>query len=725
MRRFFCLFLCLTCLLACLAMPETSAAEDGMRPIIRIGCILPQPTTPDIFANRQYYTIFIDELTKYTGWDYRPVYLSSEEAFPMLESGKIDLLMPTERNENRLSRISYTNSQFGLDVIGLFTRPDDNTFNPNDLSTLQGASIGLLENRQANNALEAFQKDNNLTLDCHYYLTTESMMAALASHEIDLVLDTATNVRHNAHYLLSLDTCPVHIAALATSQERLRAIDDAAIILLNENSLFHSHQYDFLHSQLESETTHFTPEETKAIREMAPLKIVLFGEHRPYIHYDKESQEMTGIYLDILAALEKDSGIPFQTVYTHSYDEAQEMLRDGRADLMLDIYTNARETRDFTFTAPLYVEKFSFVAPNRPDWQDISHLVIPTMYPSFRHFVEKMLPKTQIIVQPTTITALNTLVKEKADAAIIDNLQLQMERPLIPYPELSVVPTASLKIPMSLAIAPHHSRDLQGLLDKAILRLHPQKVEQIILHHTMNETPQLTFSHILHYYPLQCGLAFGMILLLLALLTFFYHHNRQIKQEQRKLEDRNLVLLDAIESIQIANDDRDSYKQMAETDPLTGLLNKDGIQREAKTLFLVPPGKGRCHALVITDLDHFKEANDIGGHQYGDTVLKEYATILRSILREEDKAGRFGGDEFIVLLRNVRPDDVAHIAERINKATREIPHSEDLPGVSASIGIALFPEHGEDYDTLFRAADHALYCVKKDGRDGYSIAQRI
>ena len=138
-----------------------------------------------------------------------------------------------------------------------------------------------------------------------------------------------------------------------------------------------------------------------------------------------------------------------------------------------------------------------------------------------------------------------------------------------------------------------------------------------------------------------------------------------------------------------------------------------------------PPRKGRCHALVITDLDHFKEANDIGGHQYGDTVLKEYAAILKSILREEDRAGRFGGDEFIVLLRNVRPNDVAHIAERINKATREIPHNKDLPEVSASIDIALFPEHGEDYDTLFRAADHALYCVKKDGRDGYSTAQRI
>lgn len=725
MRRFSRLFLCLTCLLACLAMSGTSAAEDSMRPALRIGCILPSSTTPDIFASRRYYTIFIDELTKYTGWDYRPIYLSSEEAFPMLESGEIDLLMPAEKNENRLPRISYTNSQFGLDIIGLFTRPGDSRFNANDLGTLQGVSIGLIENRQANNALDAFQQTNNLALDRHYYPTTESMMAALASHEIDLVLDTATNIRHNAHYLLSLDTCPVHIAALATSQERLRAIDDAAIIMLDENSLFHSHQYDFLHSQLESETTHFTPEETKAIREMAPLKIVLFGEHIPYIHYDKESKEMTGIYLDILAALEKDSGIPFQPVYTYSYDEAQQMLRDGRADLMLDIYTNARETRDFTFTAPLYIEKFSFVAPNRPDWQDISQLVIPTMYPSFRHFVEKMLPQAQIIAQPTAITALNALVKENADAAIIDNLHLQMERPLIPYPELSVVPTASLKIPISLAIAPHHSRDLQGLLDKAILRLHPQQVEQIILHHTMNETPRFTFSHILHYYPLQCGIGFGMILLLLALLTFFYHHNKQIKREQRKLEDRNIVLLDAIESIQIANDDRDNYKQMAETDPLTGLLNKDGIQQEAKLLFLEPPSKGRCHALVITDLDHFKEANDIAGHQFGDTVLKEYAAILKSILREEDKAARFGGDEFIVLLQNVRPKDAAHIAERINKATREIPHSEDQPGISASIGIALFPDHGRNYDTLFRAADHALYCVKKDGRDGYSIAQRI
>ena len=120
------------------------------------------------------------------------------------------------------------------------------------------------------------------------------------------------------------------------------------------------------------------------------------------------------------------------------------------------------------------------------------------------------------------------------------------------------------------------------------------------------------------------------------------------------------------------------------------------------------------------DLDHFKEVNDLLGHQFGDKVLVEFAKGLKKIFRPNDCIGRFGGDEFVIVVDSLpNMEVVIRKAEQIKQIALNLTIEGKTKFVTASIGIAIAPQNGRDYDTLFAAADKAVYHVKNTGKNGY------
>lgn len=156
----------------------------------------------------------------------------------------------------------------------------------------------------------------------------------------------------------------------------------------------------------------------------------------------------------------------------------------------------------------------------------------------------------------------------------------------------------------------------------------------------------------------------------------------------------------------------DTLRQMASHDPLTGLFNRRYAEGRIKERLASRPD-GRF-ALVIFDLDHFKQANDNYGHMFGDQVLGFMAEKLRQSIRGGDIPARVGGDEFLIFLEYKL--DVETVIQRIFDSL--IGQYEDFK-ISVSMGVAKTKDIGTDYDTLFHAADQALYTVKRSGRGRY------
>ncbi len=164
-------------------------------------------------------------------------------------------------------------------------------------------------------------------------------------------------------------------------------------------------------------------------------------------------------------------------------------------------------------------------------------------------------------------------------------------------------------------------------------------------------------------------------------------------------------------------------RRQALYDPLTQLPNRSMFDERLNAVFSRARRHEEAVALLYFDLDNFKNINDTMGHMAGDQVLKKIAEHLRQCLRPEDMVARLGGDEFAAILTDFTDiQSVLSVVERILSSVTNVCPADTPCALSLSIGIALFPEHGTDAETVLRCADDAMYTAKRLGRGRYHLA---
>jgi diguanylate cyclase (GGDEF)-like protein len=153
------------------------------------------------------------------------------------------------------------------------------------------------------------------------------------------------------------------------------------------------------------------------------------------------------------------------------------------------------------------------------------------------------------------------------------------------------------------------------------------------------------------------------------------------------------------------------------TDVLTGLPNRRAIEGTLKRMVAQSSRTGTPLAALMCDLDHFKHVNDQFGHGSGDDILAAVGAVFSDSLRAADFAGRYGGEEFLILLPATGAEGAREIADKIRTAVADIRVPTVPQRITLSVGIAVLPDHANDAGSLERAADRALYAAKNAGRD--------
>ncbi|MFG1488633.1 GGDEF domain-containing protein, partial [Oceanospirillum sp. HFRX-1_2] len=189
--------------------------------------------------------------------------------------------------------------------------------------------------------------------------------------------------------------------------------------------------------------------------------------------------------------------------------------------------------------------------------------------------------------------------------------------------------------------------------------------------------------------------------------------SERLKKQRHVLQHSNHKMQRANEELEQAMEQLD---EIAGTDELTGILNRRRFFEESR-LRLENTEQYQASALCMIDLDHFKKVNDRYGHQAGDLVLERFCQLTRECLRGSDLFGRYGGEEFILLLPQTNQDSGVQIAERIRLAFEQYSFDSIEPGLklSTSIGVTLH-RCGETLEETLKRADKALYQAKSSGR---------
>ena len=707
--------------------PPPPAPHEAAPITVRIGYLRPDPSVASSLDVRHFYGQHLTELAKYLDWTYELVEVPPQEGLNRLRQGDIDLLLPMEPNPARQEELSYTKHNFFLDTIALYTREGEKHYHPRDLSNLDGVSVGLYENRPINQNFQKFCHDNKLTLQTHIYASQEDMLKALHSREINLVVDSTTNFMGEETFLLAFDLIPTNIAALKENQHLLDDLDRADDQLRQDDPEYVQQIHERFRTYLRPLITTYTPEESTYIRRSAPLKVAFFSSLPPYVEHTTALDKVQGIYPDLFRLLSNTSGFSFEFNHYANYEDAAEALKEGKADLIIDTYSaHTQNYSQFAYSNPLFAQEMTFIGPTSEDFSKL------TTEPHRLAMVTRQSPSGLVYLQNELIgwsfcqyddmhDCLEAVRRGDADYALIDTMQLQAERALLMYPTLTAVPTVSMKIPVCIVISKNLPPVLKTVLNKSILRISTEQVDRLVRSRGLDTHPSISTAYLFSHYPLQSGFAVGVFLLLLTTLIFSIHHNRQVIRQRKALTQTNHELGETLQELREAQKSRDAYKEQAETDALTGVLNKAAMEAFVKkNLSLLKPDQPVSDAFIIADLDHFKEANDTQGHQYGDDILKDFAHALIRLTRHRDGVGRFGGDEFVLYLRNI-PENALHaFAQRLLNAAHELDPVQ-RPPLSASIGIALINSADLTYDEIFSRADKALYAVKEGGRNGYRI----
>ncbi|MEM7666589.1 MAG: GGDEF domain-containing protein [Pseudomonadota bacterium] len=168
-----------------------------------------------------------------------------------------------------------------------------------------------------------------------------------------------------------------------------------------------------------------------------------------------------------------------------------------------------------------------------------------------------------------------------------------------------------------------------------------------------------------------------------------------------------------------------TVRESGERDTLTGLSNRGSFEQSMRSLLPRAQTEARPLSLVVADIDHFKQVNDIWGHQAGDLAISGFGDLIANMVRGCDTAGRIGGEEFCIAVWNCENEPAERLAERIRQAFACLKHSglNDDIRLTASFGVATARE-GETYEHLFARADAALYRAKSNGRNRVENAEQ-
>lgn len=666
-----------------------------------------------------YLRDYLDEVSKQTHWQYEYFSGDREECMRRLSDGELDFVAPI-RVADVGEKMFLSHGFSCYTALGLYKYLDASSLEPK-AEKMNKAVIGILDDEEDERVISHYLSKHEWKSRLRKFSSPPEMLAALHAGEIDAVLDDGANVTSKERRMVDIGMVSAQFITTAAKAELGKLLTDSISTIETVNPGFETEmEAQYLDRALQYIVS-LTEAEQEFMAKVPTLKVAFLPSVPPLFEVSEESALGRGNYIDILNMLSSVSGMQFEAVAVKSQSELHEMLDQGEVDMAFVVYTNDVSPLEMYYTNDLVQEEFTLVrlAENKPDSKGRGFAAVPVCFMGAPEFFEKRFPFTAR-TYATVEDCLDAVEEGRCEVAVVPSLHLQRYNSLVLRPSLKEADGERVNLPVSMAVSPMQSPLLQQVINKMALKLDRDQLEKSARE---NAKPLFSIGFILHQYPVQTAVFLCLFLVAGSAAALIWYRGSMQKRQNIALQQKNKeleVALANVESMRIA---RDGYKLESEMDKLTGLLNKVATERLAHER-LVNMAEGTMAALYIIDLDHFKEANDTYGHQVGDVILKDFAAKLKALFRTGDCVGRFGGDEFVVLICGL-PDNSVII--RKAKQILTLARSIAVPGkdvhITASVGIAIVSRPGHEYNEIFHAADNSLYRVKKAGRDGYAIGE--
>ena len=805
------LFTVLFCLL--LFSFTARAAENGSR-VVRVGYPVQQGFT-EISEDGTYsgYTYeYLQEIARYTNWEYE--FVTAEGTLDeqlsglltMLRDGEIDLLGAMNYSERLAELFDYPEYSYGTAHKTISVLKDNLEYTEFDYDSFNDIRVAVVSfDGQEDEKLNGFANMNGFRVNQVLCSTGEEQMELLKTGKADAVLSMDVSLSDRELRVISrFDSRPFYFGVTKGNQAVAGELNKAMEIITATNP--------FLTAELNRK--YFTGEdglvlsnsEREYISRRGTVRAgVMLG--RAPLQYQAKNGEIRGISIEVLKYIEEQTGLSYEIVPFHNWEEYSRAMEDGAVDLVVgiagDYEVTGAESCALTLSY-LSVPLQLIMNENVKALTDLSGKKLALQ----KSLLTEQSLQGELHYYDNVEECMEAVHKGEADYCYGNSYAVQYYMADHNYKNLfTFAQSENWTQKYCFGIRRPVDITLLSIMNKVIRALPEEQVNRF-LYQNAYDAGNLTFSEYVMRNPEQSILylvLFWLLVVTAVLITaeilrrrnmarkalenqryeqlsqlsneFLYEYNIRegclnlteqtagflgcekkirrpealkqkypvfgymISQEENHTEHECLLpggnvrwlkviskmvtdtsgrpwyAVGKLVDIQTEREIKEQLEAKAQTDSLTGVYNSATSHRRMRQA-LMAEGRDGSGAMIIMDIDYFKQINDYLGHYTGDQVLKETAGILKACFRADDIVGRLGGDEFVVFLMEVNDPDLVkqrctEVLDRVKNVTME-KHGQE---VTLSIGAAM--AGGEtDYDVLYRKADQALYQIKKNGRSG-------
>lgn len=416
--------------------------------------------------------------------------------------------------------------------------------------------------------------------------------------------------------------------------------------------------------------------------------------------------------MDYMRHLSKVSGLNFEFIPLEPEEASADKLFRENAQIRLSVFKQKRSgmSGSLKYTIPYYNCSFSLVGKkDEPlNLSSYQRIAMVEKVDGLQEVLEDKYPKWEIVTYDTPKDCLTAVENGNADCAMVSSIKLSADRNLLGM-NLVVVDGSTAVSPVYIGVSESANPLLAQVLSKSIAKAGEGAMDEAVYATLLSGKENKDFSYFIQTYPLY--FAFGVIAVSLLGVGILF-----MRYDARHQKLQNLILQKKNEELKAAIAMQTLLRRKAQTDALTGLKNKSTTEELCRAC--LEHAQGDICALFILDLDDFKHINDERGHQAGDVVLRAFGDTIHKCVRQDDVAGRIGGDEFMLFMGGIKDaDQLTRFADRVYRALKDNPDFN----ATCSMGIAVGRTGDISYEEMFGMADHALYQAKANGKNKYHI----
>lgn len=527
------------------AAPAFAVGRESTQ-TIRVGCVdIDSFLTISNGSAIGYGADYLREISGYTGWTYEYVSGTWNQCLQWLRDGEIDLLLPAEYSEERAEDFLFSAMECCIDYVVLLALADSGLYYE-DYESYNGITVGMIEGNYLNDCFFRYASENGFTSRPVYFDTGAELSYALENRDVDAVVTGNMDIDADTKIVAKFDYMPAYFITGKANAALMDALDDAMYRINLENPYFTASLYEAYYAPFVSQSKVLTREESEYIETAQPLRVVCDSDNYPFEWYDAATQSYRGIDVDILNLISENSGLVFEFIYTDSLLESWNMMRSGEADIIAGVYLNERLSAAYRMEpSASYITETGTAICRRGEPMTISDIHTVALRESFvgtAEYLRAYYPNWAIVTYTDADECLRAVAAGEADITFLGAYRLQTEAVLDDYPQLSVLPSVSIGVPMMLGISESAPELLRAVLNKSIHTITQAEKQQIVADNTVALSYHISFGALLLEHPVAAISTLLAVILMISLLVFLVVHARWQKKYAASLNEKNREL---------------------------------------------------------------------------------------------------------------------------------------------------------------------------------------